>query len=147
MSVTFYLGSTETLHAPCVECGIRAFGPLDPKSECTVCFGYGGESVRNGPELNVTNRNFYIVMRDLLGLPEFTTLHNDLSGELNPDDILAGLIGAEGCEEGIVRDYKPHRVSNVVEFGVTADQIRHYIVTLRKISTIAKRRGEPVLYG
>jgi len=115
---------------------------------------------RNTPEtleVNVSNRNGFVILSELLDMGPSP----EPWGDLDPTSMLAKLATAECRVFGIVRpttDNNGERVElttegvsvvktcRVIDFGITAEQVERYITRLRALAGWALENGEEVSY-
>jgi len=139
MSVTFFLRSGETVYPKCPDCGKSAIDPKYTECDNSDCLGYGPDSIKSTPELNIGNGNARAFLR-VLGI------HNaELAGELDPTEVKRELALASMRVPNEVRPTVQE--GNCISFGLSEDQLGRYCARLYTLATLAERRREPILYG
>ena len=108
-------------------------------------------------ELNVSNRNGYVILRELLDQVDV-----ECYGSLNASTTLRSLAVARCRVMGIVRpttDTRGERVvlssagvavektCRVIDFGISGEQVERYIDRLTVLAQWAVTKGEAVSYG
>lgn len=139
MSVTFFLRSGETVYPKCPDCGKSATDPNYTECENSDCLGYGPDSIKSTPELNIGNENARAFLR-VLGVDSA-----ELYGELDPTEVKQQLAVSALRIQGETRP--TIQEGNFYSCGLTEDQLGRYCARLFTIATLAERRREPVLYG